>query len=413
MDATNLSTPSIGRIQTLGIAAAVVGAVLLAAGAFLAGGGHPVTTFYRAYIYGWSFWNGVAIAALGILLLHHVVGGNWGFVSRRILEAGAMSIPVMMLFFIPVLLPPGMHALYEWSHENAKDDPILSQKFWWLNYGFYLARYVVYFLIFSGYAFVLNAKSTTLDTDPRYEHVKKVKSISSVGILVYVITITFYYVDVLMSLTPHWYSTIFGILMMVGQALAMFSICAILLSAWQGFAPFSGVVTRQHFHDIGNLMLAFTMLWTYMAFSQYLITWSGNLPEEAQWYEPRIEDGWRVVSALIMLFHFFVPFLLLLQRPIKRRGPALALVALAIIVMRHVDLLWILQPSFEAQDAHGAAGIHSSPLIYVAYLGSTLAFAGVFFFLLGMFAARKPLLPLFRSHVEPKLIPATEAVRHG
>lgn len=415
MDDTNRPAASTAKVKTLGLVAAVIGVIGIAAGVLLGGHGeHDVpaaTAFWRVYLYGWSFWAGIAIASLGILMLHHMVGGNWGYVSRRFLEAGSMAIPVFGLLFIPVLAL-GMHDLYEWTHtEVVENDPILSQKTWWLNTGFYVGRMIAYFVIFSGYAIVLNRMSSRLDADPVYENVKRVKAISSIGTLLYVLLITFYYVDVLMSLTPHWYSTIFGVLMMVGQSLAMFSISAILLSAWHEQRPFAGVVTKQHFHDIGNLMLGFTMLWTYMAFSQYLISWSGNLPEEAMWYEPRIHGGWQIVSGLIMLFHFAVPFLILLQRPVKRRGPALAMVAVLLIVMRHLDLLWIMQPSFEAHDKQ--AGHHGSPLIFVAYLGSALAFGGLFFFLLGFFAAKKPLLPLFKSHVEPKLVTNPEAVHHG
>jgi len=333
------------RVQRVGLLVGVAGLALCAVGFFVA----PEHCF-QSYLLGFLFWFGIALGSMAILMIHHIAGGAWGAVIRRLLESSIGTIPVLALLFVPIAF--GIHDLYEWSHEAVvAKDAVLTAKASYLNTPFFLARAVFYFVVWFALALLLRRWSLEQDRTDDPATATRLEMLSRGGLVVYGLTVSFAAVDWIMSLEPHWFSTIFGLLVMGGQGLAAFAFViplAVLLSRQRGVAPFFGPA---QYHDLGNLMLAFTMIWAYLSFSQLLIIWSGNLPEEISWYLRRSEGGWKVVGYGLLAFHFVLPFGVLLSRRLKRTGSQLAFVALWLIAMRFVDLYWLVGPVFHPESA--------------------------------------------------------------
>jgi hypothetical protein len=320
-------------VGVLALAASGVGAIL------------SPEQFFRSYLVAFMFWFGIALGCMAILMIHHVSGGAWGAVIRRVLESASRTLPLMALLFLPMVL--GLQDLYKWARpEVVALDPALQHKSLYLNVPFFLVRAVVYFAVWSVLALFLSRWSREQDqtTDPGPG--RRLELLSRGGLLLVGLTMTFAAVDWAMSLEPHWYSTIYGILIMGGQVLAgmSFVIPVAALLAQEG--PLTGVVTAEQFHDLGKLLLAFVMLWAYFSLSQFLITWAGNLPEEIPWYVRRLQGGWQILGVGLVLFQFVIPFVILLSRDIKRRARSLALLAVGIICVRFVDLFWMIAPAF-------------------------------------------------------------------
>jgi hypothetical protein len=297
----------------------------------------------RSYLFAYIFWSGVALGCLGILLLHNTVGGKWGLVIRRFCEAGARTLPYMAVLFVPIAA--GMPVLYEWTHADAQD-AVVQSKAAYLNVPFFLARAALYFLVWTLYAWRLSRWSAQQDQTAGEEPVARMRSISAPGLVAFVLTATFAFVDWVMSLEPHWYSTIYGAMFLVGHALTAFALAILLLARMSREPALEETLTPQHFHDLGNLMFAFMVLWAYLSFSQFLIIWSGDLPEEIPWYLRRLREGWGAIAVFLVIFHFAVPFLLLLQRNIKRRFDLLWKIAAFMLAVRLVDVYWVVQPAF-------------------------------------------------------------------
>lgn len=328
------------RIQRLAAIVGVVGLALLIFGALT-----DKTQFFQSYLFAFIFWNGLTIGSLAIFLLHSVVGGNWGAVIRRFIEAGARTLPLNFVLLLPILIF-GIPVLYYWAQPASANDVNIAFKRAWLNVPFFILRSVVYFLIWGFYAYRLSMLSRRQDQekDPTLV-LAKFKRISPFGLLLIVLSATFAFFDWIMSLEPHWFSTIYGAMFLVGQVLETFAFCILLLTWMSNRRPFKDVVNRQHYHDLGNLMLAFTMLWAYTSLSQFLIIWAGNLPEEIPWYIRRFSGGWGWLAWFIGVFHFCVPFVLLLMRFIKRNPRLLYWVALYMFGVRMVDVFWIVEPA--------------------------------------------------------------------
>lgn len=333
------------RLQRNALIAGVAGLALTAVGFFLS-----PDQFFRSYLLGFMYWFGIALGSMAILMIHHIAGGAWGAVIRRMLESSIGTIPVLAVLFIPVLL--GTHHLYEWTHADVvAKDAVLQSKEAYLNLPFFLVRAVVYFVVWFVVASLLRRWSLEQDRELDPRGIVRMELMSRGGLVIYGITVTFAVVDWVMSLEPHWFSTVFGLLLMAGQGLAAFAFCiavSTVLSRRESVARFFGPA---QYHDLGNFLLAFTMIWAYLSFSQLLIIWSGNLPEETAWYFTRSEGGWRIVGYSLIFLHFAVPFAVLLQRKIKRTGSKLALVALWMLLMRFVDLYWLVAPSLHPTSA--------------------------------------------------------------
>ncbi len=338
--------PELRGVQRKLLMASGIGAVMCLLGLVL----NPAQ-FFRSYLTTYLLLLAVALGSLALAMVHQVSGGAWGVVIRRILGAATRTLPLLTLLFIPIVV--GMRYLYAWTDAAAvAQDAVLQWKQPYLNVPFFLVRAAVYFGAWNAIVFLLNKWSLQQDDTGDPLMAQRMQKLAAAGLLAYGLTITFASFDWVMSIEPHWFSTIFGVLMMGGQGLAAMAFAIIALAWLSRRPPLSELVTPNHFHDLGNLMLAFTMLWAYFGFSQYLIIWSGNLPEEAEWYLHRSAHGWQFVALALVAFHFAVPFMLLLLRVTKRRGETLAKVAALILVMRYVDLFWLIQPAFHPSGLH-------------------------------------------------------------
>ena len=331
------------RAEQLRRGALVVGGAGLVAcgvGAFL-----TPADFFRAYLVGYLLWVGVALGSLPLMMLHHLSGGAWGLAIRRLLEGASRTLPVLAILFVPLLF--GLDDLYVWARPEAvAKDAVLQHKEAYLNVPFFIGRAALYFGAWIFLAWRINRWSLEQDRTGDVALARRMQLFSGPGILVYAFTITFASFDWIMSLDPHWFSTIFGLLILAGQGLAAFAFTIAALAALSDREPLATVVDKGIYHDLGKLLLAFVMVWAYFSFSQFLIIYSGNLPEEIPFYIRRLEGGWQVVSLLLLLLHFALPFVLLLSRDLKRNARLLVPVALLVLFMRWVDLHWLVVPNF-------------------------------------------------------------------
>ncbi len=418
------------RIERLGFR---VGAIALAA--FVATGLLDLPTFSRAYLVAYWYWLGFSLGAMVLLMVQHLTGGAWGLVIRRILEAASRTLPLMAVLFLPVLL--AVQFLYYpwagWTEEQLAANEVLHKKSLYLNVPFFAVRALVYFGAWLGLMYLLNRWSQGQDQAAGpgdrgdRELSRRLGRISALGLVGYGATITFASIDWVMSLEPLWYSTIFGALLGTGQILTALSfaiLTLVLVVASRGPAAStqgaearpesslrdSGVraleqlASPRTLQDLGSLLLAFVMLWAYMQFSQYLIIWSGNLPEETPWYLSRLQGAWALVGLLLILFHFALPFLLLLSRDIKRHARRLANVAILVLVMRFVDVVWLIAPA--GAESHGNLGHAPDPAwVPVLALVAAVGIGGLWLALFAHELQKRPLLP--RAELQPG-----EAVHH-
>ncbi len=301
--------------------------------------------FWQSYLFAYIFWAGLTLGCLGIFFLHNVVGGNWGVAIRRLVESGLQTLPLILLFAIPVFFALG--TLYKWTDASyVKEHFAVGHKAAYLNPTWFIIRTLLYFAIWLGSGLRILSMANEHDRTGDPALFKKIKARSAPALLVFVLTTTLAFIDWIMSLEPDWYSTIYGWMYTVGQVLLTFSFLVAVLVLLSKREPFASFLTRQHYHDLGNLMLAFTMLWAYMSFAQFLIIWAENLPDEIPWYVRRFSGGWGYIAWTIAIFHFFVPFFLLLLRFVKKNPSRLRTLALWIIIMRVLDVFWIVEPAF-------------------------------------------------------------------
>ncbi|HEV8129884.1 MAG TPA: hypothetical protein VGQ81_01430 [Acidobacteriota bacterium] len=376
--------PIVERIQQRSLIVGLAGAALCIIGAFFS-----PQQFYRSYLMGYLFYIGVALGCLGLVMLQYLSGGAWGIVIRRLLESATRTLPLLALLFVPVIL--GRRHLYVWTHpEIVEQSEVLRHKQAYLNVPFFLVRVLLYFSIWLLLAYFLNKWSREQDQEANPRAAQRLQAISGPGLVLYVLTVTFASIDWVMSIEPKWFSTIFGLLLMGGQGLSAMSfiIAAAILLA--GREPMSRVFRPRHFQDLGKLLLMFTMLWAYFAFSQLLIIWEANLPEEIPWYLHRWQGGWQWVGIALIVFHFALPFVLLLSRDLKRNLRSLGAVASLIIVMRFVDLFWLTAPEFHA----GQFRIHWLDFAIPLGLG------GIWLAFFARQLKARPLLPLHDPDLE-------------
>jgi hypothetical protein len=301
---------------------------------------------YQSYLVGYLFWIGIALGSLALLMLQHLTGGEWGLIIRRILEAASRTLPLMAVLLIPIII--GAHHLYPWTHhEEISKTPALQQKArLYLNLPFFTGRAVLYFAIWILFAYLLGKWSLEQDRTADIRFTKRMRMLSGPGLAVLVLTVTFASVDWAMSLNPEWFSTIYGLIFVAAWALSALAFAIALMALLSRREPLARAARPSHFQDLGKLMLALVMLWAYFAFSQFLIVWSGNLPEEIQWYLPRVRGGWGVIALTVIFFHFAFPFLLLLSASLKRDPRKLLMLAGLILFMRIIDLFWMVIPEF-------------------------------------------------------------------
>ena len=344
--------------------------------------------FYRAYLVGFMAWLGVALGSMAIIMIRHLTGGGWGVVIRRIQGAAMRTLPLLAVLFIPIIL--GLHKLYIWAQplDNIQDKRLrehlkdITQTYLTTN-GF-IIRAIIYFAIWNLISFLLSKWSKEGDSPSAPDNTEKFKAVSGPGLILYGFTISFAAIDWVMSLDPSWISTIFGLVILIGEVLSAMCFAVVVERILVKYKPMSEMLTPDFVHDHGKWMLAFTMVWAYFSFSQWLIIWAGNLPSEITYYIRRINGGWGYVGLFVVIFHFAVPFAILLSRPFKRNIYKLVWLAAWMMLMRWVDLFWIIEPSFSKTLNVTLADV----VVPIAIGGFWLA---VFFRNLGSL----PLLPIY------------------
>jgi hypothetical protein len=374
--------PDLSGLRNKAFFIGLAGLVACAAGWMMSGS----EQFLRSYLLGFVYWLLIAVTCNAWLMLHHLVGGQWGVITRRLFEAGARTIPLTALLVIPILF--NVPTLYEWARpEVMAHDEVLQKKAAWLNPGFFIGRLIFYLVVFSILGLLLNKWSVEQEEGGGEAAKDKLRALSGPGILIHGLTLTFAAFDLGMSLEPHWPSTMYGVLYIIGGGLATMAVVILVLRSLSESEPMAGLLRPNHFHDLGTLLFAFVVLWAYVNFSQFLIIWAGNLPEETVWYLKRAQGVWLPISVLLMAFHFAVPFFLLLVRFNKKKKAILATTAAFMLFMRLMDLMWLISPSF--QDIH--AGSHMFHWMdFAAPLAIGGIWMGVFVYQLG----RRPLVPL-------------------
>jgi hypothetical protein len=394
---------SVGRLQQRALLVGGVALLVSISGALRTPG-----PFYQSYLMTFMLFLGLTLGSLGLLMLQHLTGGHWGIVIRRSLESAVRTLPLMVVAFLPIAFF-GMQYLYS-GHDNEKGwlnappagEGALSdfQKGYLTTHGYfgYYTRAAIYFAIWLllMVLFLRWSKEQDVNRDDRALRLR-FKMFAGPGIILYVFAMTFAAIDWVMSLSPHWASTIYGFLYVAGQLISSMSFMIAIVVLLSRTEPFSSVLQKRHLHDLGKLLLAFVMLWAYFDFSQLLIIWSGNQPEEISFYRTRLYGGWGVVAVIVLVFHFFIPFFLLLSQDVKRNAKVLPKIAMWLIFMRLVDLFWMTRPEFTSR----AAPTWLDLVLPIALGGLWLGF---FAFNL----KQQPLLPVG----DPKLAEAIEHHEH-
>jgi hypothetical protein len=306
--------------------------------------------FYRAYLLGFMCWLGVALGSMAIVMIRHLTGGGWGTVIRRILGAAMRTLPLLAVLFIPVIL--GVRRLYVWAQplSNIEDKHLrehleqLTQTYLTVN-GF-IIRAIFYFAVWNVLSFLLSKWSKETDRPGAPDNSGRFKAVSGPGLILYGFTISFAAIDWVMSLDPSWVSTIFGLIILIGEVLSAMCFAIVVERILFDYKPMSDLLKPDFVHDHGKWTLAFIMVWAYFNFSQWLIIWAGNLPSEITFYLKRLSGGWGAIGLILVLFHFVLPFATLLSRPFKRNIRKLVWVAVWLMLMRYVDLFWIIEPNF-------------------------------------------------------------------
>lgn len=383
--------PQLDKVQRNALACGVVGLVLAAIFLY-----RDPDQFFHSYLMAYVYWVAIPLGCIAVLMLHHMTGGWWGYPLRRILEAGTRTFWIMAVLFVPILL--GMSHIYSWTSwtkPGAYPDDVLHHfKRAYLTSGFVTLRTVIYFVILLGFVYVLNKRSVEQDQTGDRSLQGKLGSMSGIGVVLWGFIVSAAAFDWVMSLEPDWFSTIFGLIFIDLEALVALSFVVFVYGRLSDREPMKDLVRPQDYNDIGNLMLAFTLLWAYLQFDQFLLIYAGNLRDEIPWYITRAFGSWGAWAAFLLVFHFFVPFFLLLQRSIKRNLRSLARVAGYLVVMALFDVYWLVTPSFEKSGPH-------------FHVVDFLALAGIGGIWVGAFAwqlKKLPILPLHDPRFEGVLL---------
>jgi hypothetical protein len=377
----------LARWRTRSAFVGALGALLLGAGLFV-----DPFQFYRSYLWSYLLVLGLSLGSLAWLMLQYLTGGAWGVVVRRPCEAAARTLPLVALMFIPIAI--GIPNLYMWSHaDQIRGDELLMHKSAYLNVPFFLGRAAIYFGGWLLLMWLFNRWSAQEDREGGLAPHRRMGRLAGPGLIFWGFSTTFMAIDWVMSIDPKWLSTMFGLLFIAGQGLTAIAFLITIMVLLARREPMASVLTPRHLHDLGKFMLALVMVWAYFAFSQFLIIWAGNLPEEIPWYLERLRGGWQFVGLLLVAGHFALPFALLLSRDLKRNYKLLAGISIFILCMRLVDLYWLVAPSFRK----GQFGI--SWMDFAAPVGLTGIWLAYFFLQLG----KRPLMPLNDPNLEGAL----------
>lgn len=399
--ADNYQAPAeLAKYRNIALGIGGIGLIIWAAGTYF-----NVEQGLRSWLLGFIFWGGITIGGIGITMLQYLTGGAWGVVIRRFVEAASRVLPLVFLMWLPLAF--GVTYLYEWTHLPADDFTVIHRgayqtPMWWIIRG------VIYFALFGLMAYLLNGWSAKQDKSANHEEAAKwlglATKFSGPTMVIYVLVISFATVDWVMSLDPHWFSTIWGLLFVVGWALSTFCFSILMFALVGDKKPMNHVLGKRHFHDIGKLILALVMVWAYFNFSQLIIIYSGNIPEETGWYLTRMTTGWFWVGMILILFHFAFPFLFLLKQDWKKNIRMLASIAMFILVLRMVDMFFLISPNPRIAT-HGESLILSESFSWLDIAGP-VAIGGIWlWYYLGQLM-KHPLVPVMDPFLE-------KAIEHG
>lgn len=367
-----------GNVGKISLTAAAIGIILSLIGFFV-----DADQFFHSYLTSFFYWLSIALGGLFFVMLHHLVNATWSIVLRRLSENIMSVLPFMAIF--AVILVSGLGHLYHWSHpEIVAADNLLKGKAPYLNTTFFVIRMIVYFAVWFLISRGLYITSLRQDSGFDESHVARMRKISAPGMILYALTLTFAAFDWLMSLDAHWYSTIYGVYVFAGSLLGFLAFLTLLALFLQRNNILKNEITVEHHHDLGKLIFVFLVFWGYMAFSQYLLIWYGNIPEETVWFLHRWEGSWKSITLLLVFGHFVVPFFLMFPRAPKRNPVILALISIWILIIHWVDLHWLVMPSLHNH------GVHFSWMD----ITTCLAIGGIFIWLLWRKMKSQPLLPV-------------------
>ncbi|MGA8596706.1 MAG: hypothetical protein WB676_18510 [Bryobacteraceae bacterium] len=379
------------RIERMAGVVGVLGLLLCVAGFFV-----DRTVFFQSYLFGFTYWAGFAIGGLGVLLMHHTVGGRWGVTIRRLLEAQMRTLPLVGILLLPVLLL-GLQQVYPWARpEELAMEAVLRHKQGYLNIPFFVGRTILYFAVWLFWGFRVNRMADRQDEtgDPTLR--ERMRAFSAPGVLVFTLTASFAYIDWILSADVQFFSTVYGAMILIGDVLQGIAMSIIVLVFASGKDGFQGRVNSKVLHDLGNMMFAFVIFWAYLSASQLIIVWPANLPQELQWYLVRVHGFWKYFAAATALSMFALPFCLLLSQERKRNPIRLVRVAIFILCARVIDMFWIVEPTYR----RGGFAIYWTD--FAAFIG----IGGVWIYAYLRQLRRRPLLPLQDARIAP---PVSEA----
>lgn len=391
----------INRLRTLALGIGGIASIIWAVGAYF-----NTEQALRSWLLGFIFWGGIAIGCLGVLMLQYLTGGAWGLVIRRILEAGTRTLPIIIILFIPLAIGVYTRSFYEWTHLPLTDH-VMEQRGVFMTPWFWIVRSFIYFAFWGVMIYLLNKWSVQQDKTVTVEQsrlvLERASRFSGPTMVIYCLVVTFAAVDWMLSLDAHWFSTMWGLLFIAGWALSCFCFVVAVLAFISDKRPMDSVIGKRHFHDLGKLILALVMVWAYFNFSQFLIIWSGNLPEETGWLLTRMKGGWGYIGVGLIVFHFAFPFLVLLQQDFKRRARWIATLAIFILVMRLVDMFFLIGPSNRV-----AGGALEQGAFFVSWMDivAPIAVGGIWLWWFFGELLKRPMVPLKDPYLEG-------AIEHG
>ncbi|MGI8494658.1 MAG: hypothetical protein ACR2L1_05005 [Pyrinomonadaceae bacterium] len=396
MDSTYQAPSEIGRWRTIALGAGGIGTIIMIAMMVLADSREQAL---RSWLLGFSLWGGISIGSLGLLLMQYLTGGAWGVMIRRILEASSRTLVMSAIIFIPLMI--GVSYFYQWANPILVPEE-LKYRAPYLSSGSWILRAGIYFAVWGIMTFLLNKWSEQQDKMGEVGLLRTMSRFSGPGLVIWVLVVSFAAIDWIMSLDQHFYSTIFGLLYVIGWALTALAFTILILAWLSERAPMNELIGKKIFHDLGKLMLAMVMIWAYFNFSQFLIIWSGNIPEETKWYLPRMSGTWGVIGFILIIFHFAFPFLLLLSRDLKRNIKWISLLSVFILIMRVVDTYYLIGPSPMIGSGEHSMTFHVSWMDFVA----PIAVGGIWLWWFFGELLKRPLVPVNDPYLE-------NAIAHG
>lgn len=398
----NYQAPAeLSGLRSLALGVGGIGLIIWAVGAYF-----NTEQALRSWLLGFIFWGGIGIGSLGVLMLQYLTGGAWGVVIRRVVEAATRTLPLMVLLFIPLAIGVYTRSFYEWTHLPITDH-VMEQRGIFMTPWFWILRSLIYFALWGVMIYLLNKWGAAQDKTQSVEEsrlvLEKASRFSGPTMVIYCLVVTFAAVDWMLSLDAHWFSTMWGLLFVAGWALSCFCFSVVVLAFLSEKHPMDGVLGKRHFHDLGKLILALVMVWAYFNFSQFLIIWSGNLPEETGWLLTRMKGGWGYMGVFLILFHFAFPFLVLLQQDFKRRARWIGTLAAFILVIRLVDMFYLIGPSNRVTTGGLEQGA-----FYVSWLDfvGPIAVGGLWLWWFLGELIKRPIVPARDPYFE-------EAIEHG